>query len=48
MDASLQSIIYFIIITLVYFIFPSIGKPQLELKDLENDETKSMFYCVNR
>ena len=47
MDASLQSIIYFIIITLVYFIFPSIGKPQLELKDLENDETKSMFYNRN-
>jgi hypothetical protein len=47
MDASLQSIIYFIIITLVYFTFPSIGKPQLELKDLENDETKSMFYNRN-
>jgi len=47
MDASLQSIIYFIIITLVYFTFPSIGKPQLELKDLENDETKMSFYGKN-
>jgi hypothetical protein len=47
MDASLQSIIYFIIITLVYFTFPSIGKPKLELKDLENDETKMSFYSKN-
>jgi hypothetical protein len=47
MDISFQSLIFFIIITITYFAFPSIGKPHLELKDLENDESKSVFYNRN-
>ena len=34
MDISFQSLILFIIITILYFAFPSIGKPQLTLDDL--------------
>jgi hypothetical protein len=44
MDISFQSLLIFIIITLVYFLIPSIGKPKLELTDLTNDESKSIFY----
>ena len=47
MDISFQSLIFFIIITIIYFAFPSIGKPHLELKDLENDETMAIFYNKN-
>ena len=47
MDISFQSLIFFIIITIIYFAFPSIGKPHLELRDLENDETKAIFYNKN-
>jgi hypothetical protein len=47
MDISLQSLIFFIIITIVYFIFPSIGKPQLTLADLETDASKADFYTRN-
>jgi len=36
MDISLQSLLYFIIITILYFAFPSIGKPQLNLNDLDS------------
>ena len=44
MDVSLQSLLYFIIITIIYFVFPSIGKPQLTLDDLVDDETKMNYY----
>lgn len=44
MDISLLSLISFTIITIIYFAFPSIGKPQLTLNDLENDETMMGFY----
>lgn len=43
MDISFQSLLYFIIITLIYFSFPGIGKPQLTLNDLDpNNQTE--FY----
>ena len=44
MDVSLQSLLYFIIITIIYFSFPSIGKPQLTLDDLVDDQTKMNYY----
>jgi len=47
MDISLQSLIYFTIITIVYFAFPSIGKPQLTIADLHSDVTKSNYYSRN-
>jgi hypothetical protein len=47
MDISLQSLLYFIIITIVYFAVPSIGKPQLLLSDLANDESKANYYARN-
>jgi hypothetical protein len=47
MDVSLQSLLYFIIITIIYFSFPSIGKPQLTLDDLVDDQTKMNYYNRN-
>ena len=47
MDVSLQSLLYFIIITIIYFSFPSIGKPQLTLDDLVDDQTKMSYYNRN-
>ena len=47
MDISLQSLLYFIIITIVYFAVPSIGKPQLLLSDLANDDSKANYYARN-
>jgi hypothetical protein len=45
MDISFQSLILFIIITILYFVFPSMGgKPQLTLNDLINDVNKSAYY----
>jgi hypothetical protein len=44
MDISLQSLLYFTILTIIYFAFPSIGKPQLTLADLISDETKANYY----
>jgi len=44
MDISFQSLLFFIIITIIYFVFPSIGKPQLTLDDLSNDDKKINFY----
>jgi len=44
MDISFQSLLFFIIITIIYFVFPSIGKPQLTLNDLSNDDNKIIFY----
>ena len=44
MDISFQSLLLFIITTIIYFVFPSIGKPQLTLDDLSNDDKKINFY----
>jgi hypothetical protein len=44
MDISLQSLMFFTIITIVYFIFPSVGKPVLTLEDLVNEQSKMEFY----
>jgi hypothetical protein len=45
MDISFQSLILFIIITILYFAFPSIGKPQLTLDDLNTGMTE--YYGKN-
>ena len=47
MDISFQSLIFFIIITIVYFAFPSIGKPQLTLNDISNEGITPEFYSRN-
>lgn len=47
MDISLQSLILFIIITILYFAFPSIGKPQLTLDDLTKEGGMTQFYGKN-
>lgn len=49
MDISLQSLFWFIIITIAYFTVPSIGKPELTLDILTNngDENQSTFYKKN-
>ena len=47
MDISFQSLLFFIIITIIYFAFPSIGKPQLTLEDLKTDAGKADFYTKN-
>ena len=44
MDISFQSLLFFIITTIIYFVFPSIGNPQLTLDDLSNDDNKIKFY----
>jgi hypothetical protein len=44
MDISLISLLIFTIITILYFISPSIGKPELSLSDLVNDESKANYY----
>jgi hypothetical protein len=44
MDISLISLLIFTIITILYFIAPSIGKPTLTLSDLVNDESKANYY----
>jgi len=44
MDISFQSLLFFIIITILYFAFPSIGKPKLILSDLTNDGVTPDFY----
>jgi hypothetical protein len=44
MDISFQSLIFFTIITILYFAIPTIGKPQLTLADLINDESKTDYY----
>jgi hypothetical protein len=40
-------LLFFIIITIIYFAFPSIGKPQLTLEDLATDESQTDFYYRN-
>jgi hypothetical protein len=47
MDISLQSLLFFIIITILYFAFPSIGKPQLTIADLETDTAKTLYNNKN-
>ena len=47
MDISFQSLILFIIITILYFSFPSIGKPQLTLDYLEKQNGMTEFYGKN-
>jgi len=47
MDISLQSLIFFIITTIVYFSFPSIGKPQLTLNDITEIGVTPEFYTRN-
>jgi len=44
MDISFQSLLFFIIITILYFAFPSIGKPKLMLSDLTEDGVTPEFY----
>ena len=44
MDISLQSLLYFTIITILYFSFPSIGKPELTLNDLIDEQSKANYY----
>jgi len=44
MDISFQSLLLFIIITIIYYTFPSIGKPQLTLDDLASDNNQNAFY----
>jgi hypothetical protein len=44
MDISLQSLVFFIIITICYFAFPNIGKPQLKLSDLMDEQSKTNYY----
>lgn len=47
MDVSLLSMIIFTIITIIYFVFPSIGKQQLELKDVSINGVSAEFYSKN-
>lgn len=44
MDISLRSLLYFIIITIIYFTFPTIGKPYLTLSDLTEEGVTPEFY----
>jgi len=44
MDISLLSLILFIIITILYFAFPTIGKPQLTLDNLTKHGVNPDFY----
>ena len=47
MDISQISLVLFIIITIIYFAVPSIGKPQLTLIDILTDESKATYYIKN-
>jgi hypothetical protein len=44
MDISLQSLLFFIIITIIYFAFPAIGKPTLTIADLETPELQADYH----
>ena len=44
MDISLQSLLFFIIITIIYFAFPAIGKPSLTVADLESPELQADYH----
>lgn len=43
MDVSIQSLVYFVIITIIYFAYPSIGKPQLTINDLKYPESLAEY-----
>jgi hypothetical protein len=47
MDISFQSLLFFIIITIIYFTFPNIGKPQLTVEILENEQSSIDFYYTH-
>ena len=47
MDISQISLVLFIIITIIYFAVPSIGKPQLTLNDILTEESKATYYIKN-
>ena len=47
MDISLQSLMFFIIITIVYFTFPSVGKPELTLDNLTTEGVTPEYYSKN-
>jgi len=47
MDISLLSLITFTIITIIYFVFPSIGKPELILSDLVDGGINPDYYARN-
>jgi len=47
MDISFQSLLIFIITTIVYFTFPAIGKPKLTLDILDNTDQYNNFYYTN-
>jgi hypothetical protein len=47
MDISFMSLIFFTIITILYFAIPSIGKPELTISDLQDDAAKSNYYSRN-
>ena len=47
MDVSQISLVLFIIITIIYFAVPSIGKPQLTLNDILTEESKATYYIKN-
>ena len=47
MDISLISLLIFTIITILYFVAPSIGKPTLTLSDLVNDESKTIIRSLD-
>lgn len=36
MDISLQSLLFFIVVTIIYFIFPGLGKPALDISTLKD------------
>ncbi len=42
-----MSLIFFTIITILYFAIPSIGKPELTISDLQDDAAKSNYYSRN-
>jgi hypothetical protein len=44
MDISLQSLLFFIIITIIYYAFPGIGKPSLTVADLESPELQADYH----
>jgi hypothetical protein len=43
MDVSLQSLLFFIIITIIYYVFPTIGKPALTVADLESPDLQAEY-----
>lgn len=47
MDISLQSLLFFTIITVFYFTVPSLGKPVLTLNDLEDNKSRMDYYMRN-